>query len=654
MVPELYLDANATSPVLTAAIAAAHAALEIDFGNPSSSHAAGLRARLILDDARARARRVLGAETGRVMFTSGATEGIQTAVLSALCAVRERRAAGEPCGDLLLYGATEHKAVPESLAHWNRILGTNLTLQALPVDADGRHRLDLLRELAPRTVFLCTMAANNESGVVSDLDGIAAVLEQTGSAALWMVDCVQALGKLPLALERTRIDYAPFSGHKLYAPKGIGMLYVREGAPFTPLMCGGGQEAGQRSGTENMAGIAALGAVLRALEEGRTFRSHAQLLAVRERLAAALRAAFPAIAFNTPFEHALPTTLNFAVPGLSGKALLDLFDAAGIRVSAGSACSAAKAAPSYVLEAMALPAWRCANAVRLSVGPLLDEAFVDAACARIARCGEALRRQPLAASPSGAGRAGVYHCGLDGGWLVFDPEGGDCVAIDVPGTQAATAAALLQRHGYRLRAALGAGAEALCAQVDADADAGAWPADGETVRLEDGTPAAALRLGRELLVRRTGGGYLLGALDDGVLRQARLLFVHTPTDAHDAGGAIVCLPAGIQAPPVERQPAELARHHLKHFFAEHPDALLIDVREACEHAAGAPMLHGRAAYSLPLSRLAEYAAWLRDEARPLLFFCRSGNRSLKALQCLQGLGRERVWHLAGGLALLGN
>lgn len=654
MVPELYLDANATSPVLTAAIAAAHAALEIDFGNPSSSHAAGLRARLILDDARARAHRVLGAATGRVMFTSGATEGIQTAVLSALCAVRERRAAGEACGDLLLYGATEHKAVPESLAHWNRILGTELTLQALPVDADGRHRLDLLRELAPRTAFLCTMAANNESGVVSDLDGIAAVLEQTGSPALWMADCVQALGKLPLALDRTRIDYAPFSGHKLYAPKGVGMLYVRAGAPFTPLMCGGGQEAGQRSGTENMAGIAALGAVLRALEEGRTFRTHAQLLAVRERLAAALRAAFPAIEFNTPFEHALPTTLNFAVPGLSGKALLDLFDAAGIRVSAGSACSAAKAAPSYVLEAMALPGWRCANAVRLSVGPLLDDAFVDAACARIARCGEALRRKPLAASPSGDGRAGVYYCGLDGGWLVFDPKGGDCVAIDVPATQADTAAALLQRHGYRLRAALGAGAAALCAQFDADADAGAWPADGETVRLADGTPAAAIRLGRDLLVQRPGGGYLLGAPEDGVLRQARLLFAHTPAETQDAGNAIVCLPMGIEAPSVERKPAELARYHLKHFFAEHPDALLIDVREACEHAAGAPTLQGRAAYSLPLSRLAEYAAWLRDEARPLLFFCRSGNRSLKAVQCLQGLGRERVWHLAGGLALLRN
>jgi len=649
---ELYLDANATSPVLTAAIAAAHSALQIDFGNPSSSHAAGLRARAILDDARARARRVLGAGTGRVMFTSGATEGIQTAVLSALCALRERRAAGQPCGDLLLYGATEHKAVPESLAHWNRILGAGLTLQALPVDAGGRHRLDVLRELAPRTAFLCTMAANNESGVVSDLDGIAAVLHESGSTALWMVDCVQALGKLPLCLDRTRIDYAPFSGHKLYAPKGVGMLYVRADAPFTPLMCGGGQEAGQRSGTENMAGIAALGAVLRALEEGRTFRSHAQLLAVRERLAAALRAAFPAIAFNTPFAQALPTTLNFAVPGLSGKALLDLFDAAGIRVSAGSACSAAKAAPSYVLEAMALPDWRCANAVRLSVGPLLDDAFVDAAVERIARCGAALRTLPLAASRPGAG---VYHLGAEGGWLVFDPEERECVAIDVPAALAERVTALLRQHDYRLRAVLDSdnGGDGDRPALRGLLGADGWPASCETVTLADGGAAEAIRLGSEVLARRPGSaGFMLGTLEEGALGQVRLVF----GGARTAAGDIVCRPDGIEAgfgqDPASMRQAGLARHQLKHFFAEHPDALLVDVREACEHAAGAPALQGRAACSIPLSRLAEYAAWLRDEARPLLFFCRSGNRSLQAVRCLQGLGRDRVWHLEGGLALL--
>ena len=521
---EIYLDANATSPVLPAAIQAAQGALLACFGNPSSSHAAGLRARALLDDARSRARRVLGAQEGRLLFTSGATEGIQTAVLSALCAVRARRAAGQPCGDLLLYGATEHKAVPESLAHWNALLGTGLTLQALPVDADGRHRLDELRALAPRAAFLCTMAANNETGVVSDLDAIAAVLDETESAALWMVDCVQALGKLALDLNKTRIDYAPFSGHKLYAPKGIGMLYVRAGAPYTPLMCGGGQEGGQRSGTENVAGIAALGAVLRALEEGSTFRSHAHMAAARDRLAAALRTAFPGIVFNAPFEHALPTTLNFTVPGRSGKALLDLFDAAGIRVSAGSACSAAKAAPSYVLLAMGLPEKRCANAVRMSFGPLFDDAFIDAACARIARCGQALGAPPPAACPA------------------------------------------------------------------------------------------------------TGSGVLT-----------------------DSSAAAPAQPAAMPAIPI---PCGIDDKGLARFLERHPDALLVDVREACEHALGTPLLHGRAAYSLPLSRLPEHAGWLGRESRPLVFFCRSGKRSAQAAQLAQQLGHGNVRHLAGGLALL--
>src|SRR4051812_29982308 len=236
MTTELYLDANATSAVLPAAIDAAERTMRDLYGNPSSTHATGLKAKALLDGVRACATRVLGAGEGKVLFTSGATESIQTAVLSALCAVRERRARGEPTGTLLVYGATEHKAVPESLAHWNRLLGLGLELLALPVDTQGRHDLACLRKLAPEAALVCTMAANNETGVISDLAGIEHVL--AGSAALWLVDGVQALGKLPLQLAATRIDYAPFSGHKLYAPKGVGLLYVRDGAPFTPLMVG--------------------------------------------------------------------------------------------------------------------------------------------------------------------------------------------------------------------------------------------------------------------------------------------------------------------------------------------------------------------------------------------------------------------------------
>ena len=390
---EIYLDANATTAVYPPACEAALAVMADGFGNPSSIHGSGLRARAVVDQARASARRVLGAPTGQLFFTSGATEGIQTSVLSALCELRRRRDAGESTAQALLYGATEHKAVPQALQHWNALLGLNLPLLAIPVDGAGRHDLAWLREHAPTAGLVCTMAANNETGVISDLDAIADILR--GSPALWLVDGVQALGKLPLKLIERGIDYAPFSGHKFYAPKGIGLLYVRDGAPFTPLLTGGGQESGLRGGTENIAGIAALGVVLRAWEAGDVFQTAAALAAHRAQLAQALRAAFPGLVFNAPDALSLPTTLNFSVRGLSSKLLLDLFDAADLRVSGGSACSASKAAPSYVLQAMDLPAWQTQAAVRLSFGALDSPEFIAAACARLRRCGEVLRVRGL-------------------------------------------------------------------------------------------------------------------------------------------------------------------------------------------------------------------------------------------------------------------
>ncbi|MEG1200761.1 MAG: aminotransferase class V-fold PLP-dependent enzyme, partial [Comamonas sp.] len=328
---EIYLDANATTPVLPQARAAALAVMADAYGNPSSIHGSGLKARALLDEIRAAARRVLNVPTGQLLFTSGATEGIQTAVLSALTALRRRKDAGETTALQLLYGATEHKAVPEALNHWNAVLGLHLPIQAIPVGIDGRHDLAWLRTQVPSAGLVCTMAANNETGVVTDLDGIADALR--GSSALWLVDGVQALGKLTLNPIERGIDYAPFSGHKLYAPKGVGMLYVREGAPFTPLLAGGGQEGALRAGTENMAGIAALGAVLQALQDGTTFADAAKLANHRSQLESALRDAFAGLVFNAPPALCLPTTLNFAVPGLESKLLLDLFDAAGLRVS---------------------------------------------------------------------------------------------------------------------------------------------------------------------------------------------------------------------------------------------------------------------------------------------------------------------------------
>ncbi|RJF96830.1 aminotransferase class V-fold PLP-dependent enzyme [Noviherbaspirillum cavernae] len=737
---EIYLDANATTPVLPQAIEAASRVMREGFGNPSSTHGTGLRANALLQDVRDRATRVLGAEHGRVLFTSGATEAIQTAVLSALCDLRER---GEHAGRLLLYGATEHKAVPASLAHWNSVLGLGCRIEAIPVDANGRHDLAFLRTHAPHASLVCTMAANNETGVISDLRGIEDALAACAVKPLWLVDGVQALGKLALNLAHTRIDYAAFSGHKLYAPKGIGLLYLRNGAPYTPLLAGGGQESGLRSGTENMSGIAALGAVLEALEQRDAFREHAALHAFREQLIAALRDALPELAFNTPLDLAVPTTLNFSVPGFTAKELLDLFDAAGVRVGTGSACNSSKASPSHVLLAMGIPAARAASAIRLSFGPAATLHDIAAACERIRACGAALRRSCRlpSANADTAPQHGLTQLVADQActWLLADAASRSCVIIDPVPQLSARLEAYVRCQNHRVLAILDTrahapheSARAALAATLADCmaagnvDAFGWPAGHRTVTLADGERAEALTLGGIVLARTTLPGHAADSLaylagtpdaderlpadavryaftgdailhgaperagavhaalhkltatigDDSLLcpahdvhnrfvttlaaeRDAHSPHARTPqsgdtliTDKTDAGSEQSNEPIH-DAPPDRRSSINIAPDALRGFLREQPDALLVDVREACEHSfSDLPVVDTRI-LNIPLSRFAEgVGQWLGgSEQRPLVFFCRSGNRGMAAATSLRRLGYAKAWNLAGGVAL---
>ena len=741
---EIYLDANATTPVLPQARAAALAAMDQDFGNPSSIHSTGLKARALMDAVRARARRVLQLEGGRLLFLSGATEGIQTAVLSALNALRERRASGDTRALTLLYGATEHKAVPEALKHWNQLLGLDLPLRAIPVGGDGRHDLDWLRAELPQAGLVCTMAANNETGVISDLDGIAALLDaQPGDLRpLWLVDGVQALGKLALRLEARRIDYAPFSGHKLYAPKGIGLLYVRDGAPFTPLQVGGGQEGALRSGTENMSGIAALGAVLAALEEGRSFRDAATLAQFRARLTQALQEAFPNLQFNAPQALCLPTTLNFSVPGLPARLLMDMFDAADVRVSGGSACSAAKAQPSYVLEAMGLPPSQTTSALRLSFGPAADEDFIAEACARIRACGEALRENCLSIEDNHPLPAdGVTRFVVDGAccWLVADASRRRCVVIDPLPQLNERLAQWLRCQGYQLAAVLDththadheSSAQALREAVPELLQGGTpdllgWPAAQQRLELgrcwltrlaipghTDDSVAYLLhdehglrmafsgdivmpgQLGRsdfphsaplayldsiKRLAAAVGPHGLLAPAHDEDHRFATTLsaeaaqqpllgralagqieaaaFAAELTALSEQAGLPRCGPmacgagAATQAPP----PQALSLDGLRALLERAPHTCVVDVREPYEQRLSQlPELPGlaRALSAVPLSRLVDaLPQWLALPAEtPLVFFCRSGNRSAQAAQALRRLGHEAAYTLAGGVAL---
>ena len=697
---EIYLDANATTPVLGEARAAALAAMAQAYGNPSSVHGTGLKARALMDSVREQARRAIGARNGQILFVSGATEGIQTAVLSAMTALRER-------GDLsVLYGATEHKAVPEAIRHWNDLLRLGLQVLAIPVDAHGRHDLDWLRAHAPRAGLVCTMAVNNETGVISDLQGISQALR--GSPALWMVDGVQALGKLDLRLDERAIDYATFSGHKLYAPKGIGLLYVRQGAPVTPLMAGGGQEDALRSGTENMPGIAALGSVFSALDSGQVFQPAATLTAYRERLVQALRDAFPDIVFNAPAEVSLPTTLNFSVPGLSSRLLLDLFDAAEIRVSGGSACSAAKAQPSHVLEAMGLPAWQAAAAVRLSFGPATSADVIDAACERIRACGESVRASGLVeASRPQADEAPprLTRFVADGAcsYVLADPESRRCVVIDPWPELKESLAQWIRCRGLALAAVLStsirghAASEAavLRAAVAPSAsgtEACGWPLGADSIGLGTGRltrvvlPGAArdasayvlsdahrrcwvfigdallppasdrsASVQRESAVAAPWLAHLASALPPSAL----LLPAHDPEEqfactlAERAGsaprGALVAAAATIEAPVLA--PCDVAA-----LLRTRSDAVLVDVREPYEQRLGQTLdVEGASArrWAVPLSGIVEALPELLalPADTPVLVFCRSGNRSARAAAALRRLGHAHSYSVAGGLAL---
>ncbi len=519
---EIYLDHNATTPVLPLAARVAQDVMEELYGNPSSSHVTGLRARHILETARDEAKRVLGAGEGRIVFTSGATEAIETGVFSALCALRESNA-GQTLGDrLLLYGSTEHKAVPQALQHWNNLLGMGCRVVAIPVDCSGLLDLDFLRDHMEQTAVLCTMAVNNETGVIQNLGAIGEVVAAYSHSVAWLADCVQAVGKVDLNLSDTLVDYAPISGHKLYAPKGVGALYVRAGAPLTPLLAGGGQEGGARGGTENLPGVAALAAVLGELldPDSDVFSDGRTLEGFRDQIIASLQKAFTKVVFNTPFEHAVPTTINFAVAGFTSKELLDLFDAAGIRVSSGSACGSALVG-SYVLDAMGLPMWRSEGAIRLSFGPATKASDVTAACERIEEAGRALSDSCLVVrSEVETSREEIVKglvqlkIGAKCSWLLTDATTRACVIIDpfeelvdrieaLVRCQNLNVKAVLDTHQHvdheSPRAVLAECLGVACGTCDALG----WPlsADG-TVQVGDGATAQFIRLSESLIVSR--------------------------------------------------------------------------------------------------------------------------------------------------------
>ncbi|RUO61894.1 aminotransferase class V-fold PLP-dependent enzyme [Pseudidiomarina insulisalsae] len=694
---EIYLDCNATTPVLRQIAHAVSHTMEQVFGNPSSSHITGLQARYILDNTRRLGREVIGAGSGHLVFTSGATEGIQTAVLSALSHARKRSDAGEIDlqDTVLLYGATEHKAVPQALAHWNTLLGIGARLVAVPVDQNGLLDLDVLSHHLPRALMVCTMAVNNETGVRQDLTTLERVIRQAAPEVPWMVDCVQLLGKGNLNLAASSIDYAPFSGHKLYGPKGIGFLYVREQRPFTPLIIGGGQEQGLRSGTENLPGIAALHTLFELLldEKQQVFKPVSTLNRYREQLLAALRSAFPSLELNHALEYSVPTTLNFSVRGMASRDIMDVFDAANIRVSSGSACSS-KVTRSFVLDAMGIEDWRSQSAIRLSFGPATEQATVDVACQRIKEAAQALRHSCLLLSDTNedfdSELDGVVQLRFDAQccYLIIDRAARELAVIDPIPQLAERIEKLVACQHYRVKAILTTEqqgpestaamlAQLLCASgCDAARDNVGWPltatADCSTpVECQLATEGCLLVGNRRLY--RVGSRQPIYLLSSPIAphTEAHVDFAFIGEQASPqllnaaaAEHTVLCpkwdesftiatrlqelndMPCGCQLVDIgpEQQQEWLRR----------PETLVLDVREQQEHQV-TPLDLPAQVVNVPLTRLIQFIYDHREEFadRPVVCLCRSGNRSAVAAQVLSRFGFCNVSHLAGGMALLG-
>jgi len=367
MNPRIYFDHSATTPLDPRVLTAMGPFLGGTFGNPSSQHYEGRSARAAVETARAQVASLIGAETDEIIFTASGTEADNLALIGAV------RASSKP--GHVVTTSIEHAAILET-CRFLAASGTRVT--HLPVDADGLvGPAGLLRALQSNVTLVSIMAANNVVGTLQPIEELAHLTKLHG--VLFHTDAVQAAGKIPLDVNRLRVDLLSLSAHKLHGPKGVGALYVRKGTRLSPIVFGGGQERGLRSATENVAGIVGFGGAAE-IARGELAEEATRLAQFRERIARELTHALPqSYLFGHPV-HRLPGHLSFGLRGQEREVgeLLAALDAAGVAVSAGSACSANHSGePSPVLLAMGYDAERARGLVRVSLGRFNTEQEVD-------------------------------------------------------------------------------------------------------------------------------------------------------------------------------------------------------------------------------------------------------------------------------------
>ncbi|HJV37080.1 cysteine desulfurase NifS [Geomonas sp.] len=361
---EIYLDNNATTKVDELVFEEMRPYFCELYGNPSSMHFFGGQVQKKVDEARARVAALLGANTDEIVFTACGTESDNAAIRSALEVFPEKRH--------IITSRVEHPAV---LTQCRNLTKKGYRVTELNVDGQGRLDMqELEASLDDNTALVTLMYANNETGVIFPIEEAARLAKAKG--ALFHTDAVQAVGKIPLNMAESAIDLLSISGHKLHAPKGVGVLYVRRGTPFRPFLVGGHQERGRRAGTENTASIIAMGKACE-LASQHMHDENTRVRAMRDRLEKELTALIPNTRINGGGAERLPNTLSIAMEFVEGEGILLLLSEKGICASSGSACTSGSLEPSHVLRAMGVP-FTCAHgSIRFSLSRFTTDAEID-------------------------------------------------------------------------------------------------------------------------------------------------------------------------------------------------------------------------------------------------------------------------------------
>ena len=377
----IYMDNNATTRVAPEVLEAMMPYLRDYYGNPSSMHTFGGQVGRAVARAREQVADLLGAAPEEIVFTSCGTESDSTAILSALQTYPEK--------NHVVTTRVEHPAVKNLCENLELFTGRKYHTTRLHVHSDGTLDVQRFRDsLTDETVIASAMWANNETGVLFPVEEMARITRERG--VLFHTDAVQAVGKIPLNLRDSAIDFLSISGHKLHAPKGVGVLYVRKGTPFVPFMNGGHQERGRRGGTENVASIIGLGRACE-LAAAKMAEENTRVRALRDKLEHGLLTSVPKALLNGHPELRLPNTANISFEYVEGEAILLHMNQLNICASSGSACTSGSLEPSHVLRAMGVPFTAAHGSIRFSLSVYNTEEEIDFVLAHMPPIIEKLR-----------------------------------------------------------------------------------------------------------------------------------------------------------------------------------------------------------------------------------------------------------------------